>query len=283
MAFNHEKLRVYQRTLLFNTKVGAWLAQWDKKHAVCDQLARAAGSMLENIAMASAAYSAMKQRSLDYAIGSTLECAACLDLARVKRLIDGGFAQSEKEELSQIMRMLVGLRRSWSGAGQVVREELAEYGMGSRDGKDDEVFDKARDKVWEEKDDKVCDKARDKVWEEKILFHHERLDVYRVAIRIAEVFSSAEAVCRLSNPVFRRLDELLTSMVLNIAEGNGRFSDADQRRFLGTSHEAAIKLAARLDLCVSQNLLARREVDKWKDLLERVAGMTSGMIAKLGG
>jgi four helix bundle protein len=267
MAFNHEKLRVYQRTLLFNTKVGAWLAQWDKKHAVCDQLARAAGSMLENIAMASAAYSAMKQRSLDYANGSTLECAACLDLARVKRLIDGGFAQLEKEELSQIMRMLVGLRRSWSGAGQVVREELAEYGMGSRDGKDDEVFDKARDKVWEE----------------KILFHHERLDVYRVAIRIAEVFSSAEAVCCLSNPVFRRLDELLTSMVLNIAEGNGRFSDADQKRFLGTSHEAAIKLAARLDLCVSQDLLAKGEVDEWKGLLERVAVMTSAMIAKLGG
>jgi four helix bundle protein len=263
MAFNHEKLRVYQRTLLFNTKVGAWLAQWDKKHAVCDQLARAAGSMLENIAMASAAYSAMKQRSLDYAIGSTLECAACLDLARVKRLIDGGFAQFEKEELSQIMRMLVGLRRSWSGAGQVVREELAEYGMGSRDGKDD--------------------KACDKVWEEKVLFHHEGLDVYRVAIGVAAAFGTSEAICGLSNPVFRRLDELLTSMVLNIAEGNGRFSDADQRRFLGTSHEAVIKLAARLDLCVSQNLLARGEVDKWKDLLERVAGMTSGMIAKLGG
>jgi four helix bundle protein len=267
MAFNHENLKVYQRTLLFNMRVGVWLAQWDKKHAVCDQLSRAAGSMLENIAMASAAYSAMKQRSLDYAIGSTLECAACLDLARIKRLIDEGIAQSEKEELSQILHMLVGLRRSWSGAGQVVKEERGEYGMGSRDGKDD----------------KVCDKARDKVWEEKVLFHHEGLDVYRVAIRVAEAFGSSEAVCCLSNPVFRRLDELLTSMVLNIAEGNGRFSDADQKRFLGTSHEAAIKLAARLDLCACQDLLAKGDVDEWKGLLERVAVMTSAMIAKLGG
>jgi four helix bundle protein len=271
MAFNHENLKVYQRTLLFNTTVGTWLAQWDRKHAVCDQLSRAAGSMLENIAMASAAYSAMKQRSLDYAIGSTLECAACLDLARVKRLIDEGIAYSEKEELSQILRMLVGLRRSWSRAAQVVKEERAEYGMGLRGGGDDEAQDKA------------CDKGLDKVREEKILFHHERLDVYRVAIRVAQAFRSSEAVCGLSNPVFRRLDELLTSMVLNIAEGNGRFSDADQRRFLGTSHEAAIKLAARLDLCVSQNLLAKGEVDEWKGLLERVAGMTAGMIAKLGG
>ena len=62
MAFNHDKLKVYQRALAFNRKVGLWVAQWDGRHAVCDQLSRAAGSMLENIAMASAACSAMKQR-----------------------------------------------------------------------------------------------------------------------------------------------------------------------------------------------------------------------------
>jgi len=72
---------------------------------------------------------------------------------------------------------------------------------------------------------------------------------------------------------------LLTSMVLNIAEGNGRFSDADQARFLGTSHESAIKLAARLDLCVTQNLLPQDEVVGWKALLQRVSVMASSMIA----
>ena len=142
MTFNHEKLKVYQRTLTFNVKVCTWTAQWDSKHAICDQLSRAAGSMLENIAMASAAFSAMKTRSLDYAIGSSLECAACLDLAGIKQLLDMTSVHTEKEELSQILRMLVGLRRSWAQSGRVVREDSAEY---STQG---EGIDKARDKEY---------------------------------------------------------------------------------------------------------------------------------------
>ena len=71
---------------------------------------------------------------------------------------------------------------------------------------------------------------------------------------------------------------MLSSVVLNIAEGNGRFSDADQVRFLGTAHESAIKLAARLDLYVTQDLLPRDNVAQWKTLLQRVADMTVAMI-----
>ena len=263
MSFNHENLKVYQRTLLFNVKVGMLTSEWDSKYAICDHLSRAAASMLESIALASAAYSSMKLRGLDYAIGSSLECAACLDLARIKRLLDAKQVCAEKEELSQILRMQVGLRKSWANTAHVVREESAEY---STQG---------------EGIDKDCDKVRDKDCGEKVQFHHERLDVYRVAMKVAETFCFSEPASRLPNPVFRRLDELLTSMVLNIAEGNGRFSDADQVRFLGTSHESAIKLAARLDLCVSRNLLPLDEVVGWKALLERVPVMTSSMIASI--
>ena len=279
MSFNHENLKVYQRTLLFNVKVGMLTSEWDSKHAICDHLSRAAASMLESIALASAAYSSMKLRGLDYAIGSSLECAACLDLARIKRLLDAKQVCAEKEELSQILRMQVGLRKSWANTAHVVREESAEY---STQGEGiDKDCDKARDKDCGEGIDKDCDKVRDKDCGEKVQFHHERLDVYRVAMKVAETFCFSEPASRLPNPVFRRLDELLTSMVLNIAEGNGRFSDADQVRFLGTSHESAIKLAARLDLCVSRNLLPLDEVVGWKALLERVPVMTSSMIASI--
>jgi four helix bundle protein len=253
MAFNHENLNVYRRMLSFNAEVAVWTGGWDSKHAICDHLTRAAESMLENVAMASAAYSSMKHRGLDYAIGSSLECAACLDLARIKRLLDASGVRTVKEELSQILRMLVGLRKAWTRSARVVREDCADY--------------------------EGIDKARDKDGEEKPLFHHETLDVYKVGIEAATALCASDAVSRLSNQAFRRLDELLTSMVLNIAEGNGRFSDADQARFLGTSHESAIKLAARLDLCVIQNLLPQDEVIVWKALLQRVSVMTSSMIA----
>lgn len=257
MAFNHENLKVYQQALTFNVKVGCWTNQWDRRHAICDQLSRAAESILENIAMASATFSSMKVRSLDYALGSCLECAASLDLAGIKRLLDSKLVYAEKEELSQILRMLVGLRRSWAKMPCTVREETAEYGAN-------------------------VDEARDKDAGKTVLFHHEALDVYQVAVQAATVLCSSETLTRLSNPVFRRLDELLTSMILNIAEGNGRFSDDDHARFLGTSHEATVKLAARLDLCVSQGLLPRDEVAGWKALLERVAAMTLAMSKRVG-
>jgi four helix bundle protein len=257
MNFNHENLNVYQRMLPFNVKVAIWTDEWDGKHAICDQLSRAAESMLENVAMASAAYSSMKQRSMDYAIGSSLECAACLDLARIKRLLDAKDVYTEKEELSQILRMLVGLRKSWAQSAGMVREHDSDY---SSDGGE-------------------IDKARDKEGGENSLFHHEALDVYKVGIEVASAFCASEAVARLSNHSFRRLDEFLTSMVLNIAEGNGRFSHADQARFLEISHESVIKLAARLDLSVAQNLLPWDEVVVWKALLQRVSVMASSIIA----
>ena len=265
MNFNHENLHVYQRMLPFNVKAFAWTNEWDSKHAICDQLSRAAESMLENVAMASAAYSSMKQRSMDYAIGSSLECAGCLDLARVKRLLDAKTAYAEKDETSQILRMMVGLKKSWTQSAGMVREHDSDY---SSDGGD---LDKAHDK------------ARDKEGEEKPLFHHETLDVYKASIEAAAAFCTSEAVSRLPSHTFRKLDEFLTSMVLNIAEGNGRFSHADQARFLGTSHESVIKLAARLDLCVAQDLLPRGEVIGWKALLQRVSVMTSSMIASAAG
>jgi hypothetical protein len=205
--------------------------------------------------------------------GSVVSDLGCLDLANIKRLLDPESAYTEKEELSQILRMLVGLRKSWASTAHVVREGSAEY---STQGKG---IDEARHKDSGEGIDEARDKARDKDFGERVLFHHETLDVYRVAIKAAEALCSSESASRLPNPVFRRLDELLTSMVLNIAEGNGRFSNADQARFLSTSHESAVKLAARLDLCVTQDLLPRYEVAEWKAHLERVAVMTASMIA----
>jgi four helix bundle protein len=242
MTFGHEKLKVYERALVFNVKASEWVRQWDSKYAVCDQLDRAACSIVENIAMACATQSAMKMRSLDYAIGSTLECAACLDLARIWRLMESACVMSEKETLSQSVRMLVGLRKSWSATQACVRDDGVEYGG-----------------------------------EEEALFNHERLDVYRVALETASVFAGSETTHLLPKPVFRRLDELLTSIVLNIAEGNGRFSGVDQRKFLGTAHEAAIKMSARLDLCMAQELMPPNDVSACKERLERVAVMTWAM------
>jgi hypothetical protein len=127
--------------------------------------------------------------------GSVVSDLGCLDLANIKRLLDPESAYTEKEELSQILRMLVGLRKSWASTAHVVREGSAEYstqGKGidearhkdSGEGIDearhkdsgegiDEARDKARDKDSGEGIDEARDKAHDKDSGEGVLFHHE--------------------------------------------------------------------------------------------------------------
>jgi four helix bundle protein len=64
-------------------------AAWDKRHAVVDQLCRASESIVLNLAEGARLRSPQqKQQLLDYAVGSALECAACLDIAVIKQFLD---------------------------------------------------------------------------------------------------------------------------------------------------------------------------------------------------
>jgi four helix bundle protein len=78
----------------------------------------AEGTRLKNIGR--------KQHTLDYAVGSALECAACLDIAAVKQFLTIDGAVREKRLLCEIVRMLVGLRKSWADPG--LREDSSLYG-----------------------------------------------------------------------------------------------------------------------------------------------------------
>ncbi len=203
-TFSHEKLVVYQRALAFYVDADRLCRGWDSKHAIVDHLSRAAESIVENIAEASAARSAVKKRALDYSMGSALECAACLDIAEVKALIGSGETTSRKHAIAEIFKMLMGLRKSWTVGS--VTEQGGSYDAGQTS----------------------PTKAH--------LFHHERLDVYVVALQLVRWLSKSMVSKELPSKVFRKLDGTATSIVLNIAEGNGRFSELDHRRFLEIAH-----------------------------------------------
>lgn len=72
----------------------------------------------------------------------------------------------------------------------------------------------------------------------------------------------------------RRIDGFATSLVLNIAEGNGRFSHLDHGKFIDIAEEAGIKLAAYLDI-VEVNCTTN--VQSSKRLLREVMAMLSGL------
>ena len=111
--FDHEKLRVYQEALAFASWTETVLERAKKSSPLHDQLDRARTSILLNIAEGNGRFtSADRCRFFDMARGSVLECAACLDLLAVKKLIDQKELFVSKAALEKIVSMLVGLIRS---------------------------------------------------------------------------------------------------------------------------------------------------------------------------
>jgi len=81
----------------------------------------------------------------------------------------------------------------------------------------------------------------------------------------------------LASRFYRQIDEGVTSIILNIAEGNGRYSELDHRRFPDIAEGSAVKVAAYLDLAVQKLTLSRDECGPGKALLERILAMLSRM------
>ena len=108
--FDHEKLKVYQSAIRFVVWSTELLAQIPTKAAVKDQLDRASTSVPLNIAEGNGKF-AIKDRCrfLDFARGSALECAACLDVIVAKKLLVEATVQGGKGQLLEIVSMLIGL------------------------------------------------------------------------------------------------------------------------------------------------------------------------------
>jgi four helix bundle protein len=123
--FDHEKLTVYQNSLRFVRWAAELIANIEAKAAVKDQLDRASTSVPLNIAEGNGKFAIRDRcRYLDFARGSALECAACLDVLVAKRLTETEAIADGKQQLLQIVSMLMGLINSLNSR---VGEESGEY------------------------------------------------------------------------------------------------------------------------------------------------------------
>lgn len=242
--FPHEKLDVYRKCLAFARNAASLVDTWPASVSVRDQLDRAVESQITNLARAVQVRGTAKGiYLLECSLGSVLECAACLDVAVLKHLIGDADMRLGKEELRAIARMEVGLRRSWLPA---LREEAAaSYGDNSGG-----------------------------------YFAHESLNVYQRALQLFEELEEHLLTDPSGRPRhLRRIDALATSVVINIAEGNGRFSQLDHGKFIEIAEEAGVKLAAYLDLA---DLGGTTDVLRSKGLLREVMAMLAGLKGYLG-
>ena len=236
-----EKLKVFDRALTSVANLAQLSANGDKRHAVVDQLMRASESVVLNLAEGVRLRgSPQRQHVLDYSIGSALECAACLDIARLKQLVSPSNALQEKRVLCEAVKMLYGLRRSW--ASDQLQEGSAEYEV-----------------------------------EESWLFAHERLEAYQESLHVMEWFDALPGGAELSSRWFRQIDKASTSVVLNIAEGNGRRIEADHRNFLELAESSVLKVCTYIQLCERSGVIKVESARGGLVLLDRVALLVRGL------
>jgi len=114
----------------------------------------------------------------------------------------------------------------------------------------------------------------------KTYFDHEKLDVYRESIAFCawtgELLNAITAKAAAKD----QLDRASTSIPLNIAEGNGKFSTKDRARFLEIARGSALECAAALDVMVARKLASIEQIEPAKENLTRIVQMLMGMLRR---
>ena len=107
----------------------------------------------------------------------------------------------------------------------------------------------------------------------KMGFGHEKLDVYRAAI---EYVGWAYRFCESLKGHRNAKDQLLRAsqaIPLNIAEGNGKATEGDRRRYFEIARGSALECGAVQDILQTCGALSAEENDSRKALLDRIVAM----------
>jgi four helix bundle protein len=111
-------------------------------------------------------------------------------------------------------------------------------------------------------------------------FDHEKLRAYQAALEFIAWVDPILEQLPTKMAVRDQLDRASTSVVLNLAEGNGKRSHPDRCRYFDTSRGSAVECAACLDVLVVKKRLTSNEADSGKELLLAMVSMVAGLIAR---
>ena len=114
----------------------------------------------------------------------------------------------------------------------------------------------------------------------KIYFDHEKLDVYQEAIAFCGWVGQFLSAVSSKAAAKDQLDRASTSIPLNIAEGNGKFSSKDRARFFEMARGSALECAACLDVLLVRKLAEKEQVILAKERLGRIVQMPIGLLRK---
>jgi four helix bundle protein len=110
------------------------------------------------------------------------------------------------------------------------------------------------------------------------LFDQEKLEVYQASLGFISWLEPLLIKLPRSLAVADQLDRASTSIPLNIAEGNGKFTAPDRCRFIDNARGSALECAAALDVLVAKGRCSAEEVLPGKDRLCSIVSMLVGLI-----
>ena len=115
------------------------------------------------------------------------------------------------------------------------------------------------------------------------MLDHEKLHVYQLQLEfLGWVTPLIEEVRRLhagkTAEIRRHLDKASLSVLLNIAEGNGRRGQQTRAKYFDDARGSASESAACLDALVAKRACRLERVQSGKQMLERVASMLTKLI-----
>ncbi len=113
--------------------------------------------------------------------------------------------------------------------------------------------------------------------DKKIFFDHEKLIVYQRALEVITFF---ELIFEkgISSSYKGQLERASSSITLNIAEGNGKFTSKDRCKYFDIARGSALECASGLDIQFIKKKISEEELYKGKSLIKEVVSMLVGLI-----
>lgn len=110
------------------------------------------------------------------------------------------------------------------------------------------------------------------------MLDYERLDVYQRAIEfLALAADVVDSLPRGRATLRRQLEDASFSITQNIAEGVGKPTDADRKKYYGIARGSAMECGAIFDACKVLKLIEPSRWQAGKSLLLRVVSMLTKM------
>jgi four helix bundle protein len=111
----------------------------------------------------------------------------------------------------------------------------------------------------------------------EIYFDHEKLNVYQKAIEFIEWLENI-INRNAKKSILDQIERAANSILLNIAEGNGKFTGRDKCRYFDIARGSALECAASLDIMFRKDIIKYEELILGKNILKEIVSMLIGLI-----